>query len=213
MKKIAIVILLTASLQMFAQPSIGITAGLNLPWQHIKSESGEVKYHVFPCFNAGWAGDFPLSKKFSLQTYLLLSGKGAQSSGPGWNNTTITRKIRLYYVELPLTINYAIMANDVKILLGAGPSLAWGISGTDRQYMDNTLSLNSDAFAQFIKKFDAGIFCQAAVRKKAMQASVFCNLGMANIFNNDNPNLPAGSEFIHWKNKVVGISLAYLFKL
>ena len=213
MKKIFIFIPLIACVQLFAQPSIGITAGLNLPWQHIESELGETGYDIFPSSNAGCVGDIPLSQKLSLQPSLLLSGKGARSSGPGWNNTTMTRKIRLYYLELPLLINYAIVINKSKILVGAGPSFACGISGTDRQYTDNTLSLDFDAFETGFKRFDAGVFFQAAFQKKAIQVSAFCNLGVANIYNNDNPNLSPGLPYLKWKNSMAGISFAYLFRL
>ena len=213
MKKISIFVSLIVSIQLFAQPSIGITAGLNLPWQHIKSDDGEISYDIFPSFNAGCVADIPLSKNVSLQPSLLLSGKGDRHSGPGWNNTTSTIKHRFYYLELPLLINYAFAINKSKILVGAGPSLAWGVSGHDRLYTDNNLDFDFNAFDGYFKRFDAGIFCQAAFRKKAIQASAFCNLGITNIYNNDNPNITPGLPHLVWKNSVVGISLAYLFKL
>ena len=213
MKKIFIFLLLMTSLQLFAQPSIGITAGLNLPWQHIKSELGNTNYHIYPSFNAGGIIDIPLSGKLSFQSYCLFSGKGARSSGPGWNNTTITHKLRFYYFELPLLINYAFIASKSKILVGAGPSIAWGISGNDRLYTDNNLDFDFDCFENAFKRFDAGIFCQAAFRKKAIQASAFCNFGVTNIYNNDSPNLPPDIPPLFWKNSVVGISMAYFFKL
>lgn len=212
MKKIVFVIPLIASLQLFAQPSIGITTGLNLPWQYFKGDYGKYRFDIFPSFNVGLVGEVSISKKLILQPSLIMSGKGGQGSSL-YNNSTFSRKIRLYYMELPLIFNYAITVNSAKILIGAGSSFAWGFSGSDRQYMNNNFSFEYDAFESYFKKFDAGIICQAAYRKKALMVSAFYNFGVANIFNNDNPNLVPGSEHIIWKNNVVGISLAYLFKL
>jgi len=221
-KKILIITPLIASLQLFAQPSVGVTAGLNLPWQHFKFESGKTHFNILPNFNAGLVGDIPLPGKFSFQPLLLVSGKGGQATATAPNNITTRRKINVYYLELPLIVNYAIVTKDYKILLGAGPAFDYGIAGKDRTYIDNSLALDFDAFEYSHKRFDAGIFCQAAFRKKparmtrsdgAIQASAFCNFGVTNIFWDDNPNnAPSPQKFI-WKNSVVGISLAYLLPL
>jgi len=213
MKLIAIFISLIASLQIYAQPSIGITAGLNLPWQLLKGEGGQTRFNILPSFNTGFVADFPLSQRISIQPSLLVSGKGGQKTSTAFN-ITATRKISLYYLELPLIVNYAILAKDYKILLGAGAAISYGVSGKIHDYtIDNSQDSKFDPFNEYFRKPDAGIICQIAYRKKTIMISGFGDFGVANIFNNDNPNLAPASKHATWTNSAVGISVAYLFKL
>lgn len=215
--KILLFILFINCSQLLAQSAIGISGGLNLPWQHFKTTSpsgnGEVRYKMIASFHAGVMADIPVSKKVSFQPEILVSGKGGQISGPGMNNTTAKRIIRLYYLEVPLIINYNIPINDNKIFIGSGPSLAYGISGKDKQFLDNIIALEQDAFKDFFKRFDAGIIFQAGFRSKNIRVAALCNVGVANIFNNENPNLSPGSPEVTWKNSVLGLSIAYLLSL
>lgn len=77
-------LILMMHLSLFSQIKIGITAGLNFPYQHIKttSPSGNVETtrDMIVSFNAGIASDFKLSKKINVQPVLQLSGKGSTFS-------------------------------------------------------------------------------------------------------------------------------------
>lgn len=58
------------------------------------------------------------------------------------------------------------MVNSIKILIGAGPSFAWGFSGSDRQYMNNNLAVEYDAFENFFKNSTQALFARLHAGKK-----------------------------------------------
>lgn len=207
MRNILLLITLAYCTQSFAQPKIGIAAGLNLPWQHYKvtypSFSQKVKYDMITSFHAGLISEFAISDRIKIQPGLQVAGKGGQISSQASNNTIVTRKISLYYIEAPLVVNYNIPVKKNKAFIGAGPSLAYGFSGKDKQtYFTN------DVFENEFKKFDAALRMQAGFRVQNLQLTAIYNLGLVNIYNNDLNNMPIPQK-VNWKNDMLGLSVAY----
>lgn len=97
---------------------LGVKAGFNLSnfWEFNSIFSSRKSVHT------GIFASFPTSKKFSIRTELLYSGKGAHTryfevSGPGFSYTTRTT-IQLHYLDVPLLVNYSLYKN-LRIYSGA----------------------------------------------------------------------------------------------
>jgi hypothetical protein len=213
MRSSFLVIALSFFTYSFAQTRIAVVGGLNLPWQHYKfttpSGSGNVNYDMVASFHAGMVADFTVSERISFQPGLQVSGRGGQLTSHAFN-TTGKREIRLYYLEMPLVVNYNIPVGENKVFFGAGPSLAYGLSGKDKQTTYATFTY--DAFENLFNKFDAGLIAQAGYRMKNIQVAAKYNSGFLNIYNNDNPNLPQ-EQSADCRNNVLAFSVAYFFSL
>lgn len=99
---------------------LGVKAGFNLSnfWEFNSMFSSRKSIH------AGIFASFPTSKKFSIRTELLYSGKGARSpyieiSAPGFIYTTRTT-VQLHYLDVPLLVNYSLYKN-LRVYTGAQP--------------------------------------------------------------------------------------------
>jgi hypothetical protein len=207
MKILSLIISLSLYICSVAQPKIGVTAGLNLPWLNFKGTStsnpGKTKFDMITSFHAGVIADFKISEKINFQPGLQISGRGGQFTSTLFN---ATRELRFYYLEMPLVVNYNIPVGKNKVFIGAGASLAYGLSGKDKQTY-----FTRNPFENEFRKFDAGIIARAGFRRKNIQASVIYNFGVANIWDNDNPNLPPG-QTTDCRNNMISFSAAYFFK-
>ena len=119
-----------AGIQSQAQTTFGLTAGST--YSNIKSKfgnesiSGDYKFG----FTAGVFADMLISKSISFQPAINFTQKGAKYKDE-FGNETIT----LNYMEVPLNFVYSFQPGK-GFFVGAGPSLAFGISGTDKYEMN-----------------------------------------------------------------------------
>jgi hypothetical protein len=78
-----------------ARVRFGIKAGINA--SNLNTDIKEAQISTITSFYAGGIAVFPVSKHFNIQSELLWSGEGSESSGT---------KIELNYVRLPLLFQY-----------------------------------------------------------------------------------------------------------
>jgi|ADGO01.1.fsa_nt_gi hypothetical protein len=80
-------------------------------------------------FQAGLMGDVVINKIFSLQPSVLFSGKGAKYNAS--KSPAFTATARPYYIEIPINFvaKYPFPPKSYNFFLGAGPYIAFGVSG------------------------------------------------------------------------------------
>ncbi|HRP34178.1 MAG TPA: porin family protein [Agriterribacter sp.] len=108
--------------------SVGIRAGVNMNTINGDDFLGNKLSNDFKTgFHAGVNADLFVSEGFYLQPGLIYSTKGAQRKN---NNVEFTQ--HLSYVELPVNILFKPELGSGRLLLGAGPYAAFGISGKSK---------------------------------------------------------------------------------
>jgi hypothetical protein len=109
--------------------SFGIRAGVNFQNINGKDFDGDkLENDMLVGFNAGLNAEIPIAPDFFFQPGILFTTKGAQEKTVILG-TTITSRIQLSYLELPLNLVYKPMLGNGHLILGFGPYVAYGIAG------------------------------------------------------------------------------------
>lgn len=118
--------------EISAQVQWGIKAGGNLSAMLLKDETGYTKVKLRPGFHLGGTADLTLSNTFSLQPALLFTSKGFtidKDGGAQYLYGVDKIKFTSYYIELPVNFIFKSKVGNGKMLLGAGPYIAYGLGG------------------------------------------------------------------------------------
>lgn len=119
-----------------AQVGFGIVAGPGFQNMVGKKANGDQMTNgLLTGFHAGVTTSFPVGNDLELQTGLLFSQKGSKNnmgvlplkSSGDYNTTT-----RISYLELPLHLVFKPAYGSGYFLIGFGPYLAYGITGTQK---------------------------------------------------------------------------------
>jgi hypothetical protein len=215
---------------MPAQPSsfrLGAKAGFNLSTAFV-NDASESRFK--PGFHAGLTVDYLLPGSFMIQSGLLFSVKGSQqdklngSDYIPWS-PDMTHTFNQLYLELPLYGAYQVrLSDDVDMLVGGGPYLAYGIGGKtvhklhsavwtdgliqrkwntfgDGLYDKDRVWLKGEALNRF--DFGAGLKVDFVYQKYVLGAEA--SVGMLNISNKDT------YEGMKYRNAGIRLSLGYTF--
>lgn len=126
-----IVVYCTLSATAFCQKtSVGITGGVSLANMQIRAENISVSAGSKIGLTAGVFADVPLSENFSFQPALNYVQKGAKSEIKDMNYES---KLALHYIELPLNFLYKPDMQKLRFFVGAGPSIAYALSGKEKE--------------------------------------------------------------------------------
>lgn len=158
---ILIFIMLLFSVPHISMGQVGVKAGFNLYNVITKDVNGNEVYNdpkLNPGFHVGISYDIPVADNFYLQPAALFSTKGYRIKRVE-EYSSIESYISPYYVEIPVNLVFAPRLGEGRLLLSAGPYIAYGIAGKGRYYSkylvgDETVSDNDLANLQFIKDFD-----------------------------------------------------------
>ncbi len=115
-----------------AQVQWGIKAGGNMSAMLMKDESGYLKTKLVPGFHLGGLAEVALSENFFVQPSLLFTSKGFKVDQDGFAEHLYGAdqiKFTSYYLELPVNFIYKPNVGNSKMLLGAGPYIAYGLGG------------------------------------------------------------------------------------
>lgn len=183
-----------------AQVQFGVKAGLNLANGSAKfggeSQSSDMKMGL----HIGAIVDLSLGESLALQPGLLFSMKGQQEDYEG-----VTVKTNINYLEVPINLMYKFDAGNMKIMAFAGPYLGYALSAKMKaEDEEMELNIGTDENEDDIKPLDLGLNIGAGVQFGGLQITANYGLGMANL-------LPGGDSDNYAKNRVIGISVAYLF--
>lgn len=197
---------------------IGIRAGVNFQKIYGDNYSGnKVDEDFLTGFNAGITADLLVTPTFYLQPGLLYTVKGTKSKG---NNAEITQTRS--YIELPVNLLFKPELGSGRLLLGAGPYIAYGVSGKYKSKtgstaieldakFKNTITaadyLNGNFY--FVKPLDYGANVLAGYElSNGLSIQLNGQLGLARI----NPKIEAVNvDKSNLKNLGFGVSLGYKF--
>ncbi len=230
MKKLFIVLAVIFSLtanSVFAQYDDdrlvywGIKAGVNMQSLRGTDAMGDklnADYKVG--FHAGIKADLYISEILYLRPELMYTVKGAETKN---NTTTISQE--LSYVELPVSAVLKPVAGSGRFVLGAGPYIAYGVSGK-KKIKSGSNSVELDAkfkneitsteyanaalnTAYFVKPWDYGANLFVGYElNNGLSIQFNGQLGLAEI----NPKAAEiNADKTSWKNIGFGASLGYRF--
>ena len=207
--KITLVVLLI-SLTSFAQ-TFGIKAGVNSSKivMNFDNADGEIKMKSQVGFHVGSMVEFQIKNTFSIESGLIFTTKKGFFEVE--DDAELERAvINTFYLDIPLAVKKSFTISNTKVFGTFGSYLGMGLSGTlkndiieDGQTDSETsdISFGSDK-NDLLKKFEFGLTAGIGIELKTIQIGITYNLGLSNIGDNDTV----------LKNRVLGLSVAYLFR-
>ncbi|MDR6566319.1 outer membrane insertion C-terminal signal [Chitinophaga ginsengisegetis] len=193
--------LLVASLS-FGQAKWGIVAGPQFSSMTAKNavlNSGKKTSSILTGIRAGVTVDIPLADEFYIGTGLLYSGKGGKDK-----DTDV--KTTLSYLELPVHFMFKPEVGTGRLVLSAGPYLAYGLGGKIKDTGFGDLDVYDDeATVLKQKRFDAGLGINVGYELPVgLYFGLNTDLGLINTADNtDNDR--------SFKNTSFGVSVGYKF--
>ncbi len=201
-----------------AQVSLGVQGGAVL--SNASGDQSSFNVDAKPQSKFGWqAGlmaDLPLGEGgFRFMPELKYTNKGFKANTTVnvlGQVTSITGSSNLGYIELPVNFAYSLDLGGMKLVLGAGPYVGYGIGGKNKfeAKVNGTIVQSIDEKVKFgsaedeLKPFDYGANALAGLlMENGLMIKANYSLGLANISN------VSGSTF---KNNYLGLSLVYFFK-
>ncbi|MDD2475258.1 MAG: porin family protein [Dysgonamonadaceae bacterium] len=176
--------------------SLSIKAGLNMSNYYGDDLTDR---NMKPGFHAGLGADLELTPNMFVQTGLFFSTKGAKFSDTGegdWIDANITAN----YLQIPVHFAYKIdVTPGTKVVLHAGPYLAYGVSGKMKL---GSLEVNTFDKDLGFKPFDAGLGLGVGAEFGVILVDLGWDMGLTNISRASSGNI---------KNQNAYLSLGYRF--
>jgi hypothetical protein len=186
-----------------AQVKFGPKAGMNLSTMTLKSSGISFDPKMLVGFHAGLVSEIGLTDNLKLQPGILYSSKGSKYELTLFEESFDFSMVPAF-IEVPLNVLYSFGQGETKFNIFAGPYFAYGIGGkfkSDGETEDIIFGTSED---DDMKPFDIGVNFGAGVNIKGFLVSAQYGLGLANLTTEDTGDT-------EMKNKVIGISVAYLF--
>jgi len=195
-------LMITVNESAISQIKFGLQAGDDLAYQHLEYQSviaGNSSFNkkMIPAFHVGITSQIKISGKIDIQPALLFIRKGSKYYFPS-SGITVEQKIFLSYIELRTPAVYNIPGRELIYFIGAGPEIAYGVSGKLKQ---NTAPEDLGLFDSIFERIDGGMVILAGLKKNRWQASLDYDLGLVNTFQNRSSSKNT--------NHVFGLSLIY----
>jgi hypothetical protein len=198
--------ILLSSFASQAQTSLGVTAGASFANVKISAGGISASPKMKTGITAGLMLDAPLSQNFHFQPGLNFVQKGYTAKDDEAKET-----FNINYIELPLNFGY--YSNG--FFAGAGPSLAYGMSGKDKlKYTDQSIP-DEDEKIDFgsgedqIKQFDFGANVTAGYKTRSgFLIAANYTAGLSNLANTGSDNTEDKTKI---RNNCFGIKIGYLF--
>ena len=200
--------------------SFGLRAGVNFQNINAKDDNGQkIESDLLTGFHIGVNAEIPIGVDFYFQPGLLYSIKGSKTNDdipPAFYDITV----KISYLELPLNILYKPVLGNGRLLLGAGPYVAFGVGGeatyegggstvTEKIKFQNTVASSDPNDVLYIRPIDAGINMLAGYEfsnRISFQLNTQLGLTKTNPEYEGFPNDKSSS-----KNTGFGVSLGYRF--
>ncbi|MBO9635449.1 MAG: PorT family protein [Chitinophagaceae bacterium] len=205
----AILALTTGMAQAQKKISFGARGGVNFTNMTGKDGAGEkLDNKMKPGFHLGFNAELSLADQFYLQPGLLFTTKGSK-----FEKNEVSAKTSIAYMEIPINFLYKPELGSGKLLLGAGPYVAFGVGGKSKTN-ETSVSVKfknkitpEDGAAFYLKGMDAGAnFLVGYELSSKISAQLNAQLGLTNI----SPKTE-GDNTSNTKNSGFGISLGYRF--
>jgi hypothetical protein len=198
LKTIPAFLLVFAFTNMHAQVKFGPEIGINLSTMTAKSMGISLDPKTLIGFHLGVMADVPLSGPISLQPGILYSAKGSK-----YKYFSEEASISPGYIEIPVHVAYHLNIEKAQIFVFAGPYFGYGVGGKAKYGSESQSLKFGSGESDDLKPFDVGIDLGAGVNLNGFLVSVQYGLGLANLS-------PVTTDNTEMKNRVIGISVAYL---
>lgn len=202
-------LLLLNSHSTVSKAQVGIQAGASFANWTVKPSDLDLSSKYKPGITAGLFTKIPFGNAFSLQPAINFVQKGYMMK-----DEYSSEKTTLNYIEIP--VNFVYTVKDNGLFFGAGPSVAFGLSGKTK-YVDKSDPSNSEnedikfgASTDEVNKLnrlDIGAnFIAGYQFKDGLMISANYNFGLSDIHNWET------DEKITLKNNYFSIRIGYLLK-
>jgi Outer membrane protein beta-barrel domain len=136
MKRVFLTLTLITAITAVTRAQVYIQGGLNLA-NITKTNDGQTEdNNILPSFNVGVLGRLPLADVFSLESGVLLTGRGSKAE-TYFNGTSnyVKTKFNPLYLEVPLNavVKIPLGAKESSVFFNAGPYVAMGIAGKSKR--------------------------------------------------------------------------------
>jgi hypothetical protein len=208
MKKVFLVMFLTVAVALGTKAQVYVQGGLNLA-NITKTKDGQTeKNNILPSFNVGVMGRLPLTTMFSLESGLLLTGRGSRAETYfNGGNDYVKTKFNPLYIEMPVNAVVKIpLEKGSNVFFNAGPYVAIGVGGKSRQESkfgplmasstsnikfsndDPFTSEEEDAGYDRLKRFDVGLNFGGGVQFGRIMLKANYGLGLTKINSTESNN-------------------------
>jgi hypothetical protein len=187
----------------FGQTKWGIVAGpqfSSITSKNVLPGSGKSTSSLLTNLRAGITADVPLGDDFYIGTGLLFSGKGGKDK----NNSDV--KTTLSYLELPVHFMFKPEVGTGKLVLSAGPYVAYGLGGKVKGIVGGDRNVFDDEAGVYKqKRFDSGVGINVGYELPVgLFFGLNTDLGLVNTAaNTDNSR--------SYRNTSFGVSVGYKF--
>lgn len=208
MKKVFLGLFLTTAVALGTNAQVYVQGGLNLA-NISKTKDGQTeKNNILPSFNVGIMGRLPITSMFSLESGLLLTGKGSKAE-TYFNSGNYTKaKFNPLYIEMPVNAVVKIpLEKESNVFFHAGPYVAVGIAGKSTwekstvgiitKSTSNIKFSNDDPFTpgeeegaayDRLKRFDVGLNFGGGVQFGRIMLKANYGLGLTKINSTESNN-------------------------
>jgi hypothetical protein len=207
MKKLTstFILILIIGFLVNAQLQVGIKGGLNYAkWIHSDDKENQLKPILG--FHGGFTvlAGLSMGSGLELETGLYISQKGFKEEDI-FDEEEYSFLFLPLYIDLPLKLNYVFEGMNGSFIIGAGPTISYGVAGKYIAVMNgeeirDDISWGSES--GFMNPLDIALGIHGGVRLTKLQISAFFDKGLNNILNSSGPTA---------KNQVLGVSLGYIF--
>ena len=181
-------------------PRFGVKGGYSLTNISTSSNGDVNTANNRSSWHVGVYADMPIVPMFSIQPALLLTSKGSKYIvGDKESGNYTEYKSQPLYLELPVDAVVKIpVTNDFKVIVGAGPYIAYGIGGKNKftamsngsgveqsssiTYGNDDLNSNGNPYSGQLKRWDFGLNGMAGVELgKRVDVTAGYDLGLIDV--------------------------------
>ncbi len=191
-KTILSVALFMSAFVLSAQTKFGATTGLVMAYISTNDADLQSEKSFLLAPQIGLMVDRTISKQFSIQSQLLLIGKGTSIEHAGHKD-----KVRFMVIDLPVQLLYRTKNGW---FIGGGPNLGFNVSAKSI-HEDEKETIDFGSAAGEVKQFDLGLNFRTGVElKSGLVLSVNKLFGVTNLQN---------VTGFRWNNNAIGINVGY----
>ena len=188
-KYLLMAVLALSALSMSAQEDSKFTFKVGVGLSSWAGSDAENQKNAF-AYKVGVAYDWTLSENFSILPGLELVNKGTKEDD-------IDGTINLYYAQVPVLAAYKFnVGDDAKLVIKAGPYVAYGIFGSD---LENDYGDSVNAF-DICERFNAGVM-----------AGISYDFGQFTVGAEYSRGFTKAIEDVKVYNQAFGLTLGYKF--
>jgi len=165
-----------------------------------KGATGTIEKNFRLGYQIGAAGEFEIMDFLYVGAAVTFFQKGDKVV-----STFGTSKLKLGYIDIPITIGYKVPVGNISVFGNVGPYTSMAIIGKSEfhsEFMDETMDVEIGGEFSYIKRFDTGVTFGGGVEFKQYQIKANYALGFVDI---------TEGETITSKNSVLNITATYFF--